>query len=65
MTVPARKLPVSRAIVVQVVVVAVVAAVVVVLAALHLADGSLGPGWALGGLLGPARARSCAGWRPP
>ena len=43
---------VSRAIVVQVAMVAVVALVVLVLAALHLADGGLGPGWAVGGLLG-------------
>ena len=43
---------VSRAIVVQVAMVAVVALVVLVLAALHLVDGALGPGWAVGGLLG-------------
>jgi hypothetical protein len=49
---PARRLPVSRAIAVQVVVVAVVAVVVLVLAVLHLADGGLGLGWAVGGLFG-------------
>ena len=43
---------VSRAIVVQLVLVAVVGLVVLVLAALHVSDGSLGLGWAFGGLLG-------------
>jgi hypothetical protein len=44
--------PVSRAIVVQVVIVAAIALVVVVLALLDLVDGTLGLGWAAGGLLG-------------
>jgi hypothetical protein len=47
---PARR--VSRAILVQAAVVAVVGLAVLVLAVLHLADGSLGLGWAAGGLLG-------------
>jgi hypothetical protein len=45
---------VSRAVIVQVVIVAAVAAVVAVLAALDVVDGTLGLGWAIGGLLGGA-----------
>jgi hypothetical protein len=45
---------VSRPIVIQIVVVSVVALVVLVLAAGDVVAGDLGPGWAVGGLLGGA-----------
>ncbi|MGQ0575597.1 MAG: hypothetical protein ACT4RN_15555 [Pseudonocardia sp.] len=46
--------PVSRAIVVQIVVVTVIAVVLLVLTLTRIADGSLGLGWAAGGLLAGA-----------
>jgi len=45
---------VSRPIVIQIVVVSVLALVVLVLAATGVVAGELGPGWAVGGLLGGA-----------
>jgi hypothetical protein len=45
---------VSRPIVIQIVVVSVVALVVLVLAVTGVVAGDLGPGWAVGGLLGGA-----------
>jgi drug/metabolite transporter (DMT)-like permease len=46
--------PVSRAIVIQVVVVSVLALVVLAVAVTRLVQGTLGLGWAVGGLLGGA-----------
>ena len=45
---------ISRAIVIQIAVVSVVALVVLVLAVTGVVAGDLGPGWAVGGLLGGA-----------